>query len=173
MGTAAAEIATPRLLLRQFRAADHVAYAAMCADPEVMRHIGVGGPISSDDAWRSIAGMLGHWQLLGYGMWAIKLRATGALIGRAGFIDPPGWPGFEIGWLLAREHWGSGYAREAAEVALAQAFGPMGRHEAISLVRPGNARSIRLAEALGARPEQHIDFMGGETLLFRHYRKAL
>lgn len=169
---AAAEIATPRLLLRQFRAGDHAAYAATCADPEVMRYIGTGGPISSDDTWRSIAGMLGHWQLLGYGIWAIELSETGDLIGRAGFIDPPGWPGFEIGWLLAREHWGRGYAREAAEAALVEAFGPMGRSEAISLIRPDNLRSIRLAEALGARPAQRIDFMGAETLVFRHHRKA-
>jgi RimJ/RimL family protein N-acetyltransferase len=52
--------------------------------------------------------MLGHWSLLGYGMWALEDKASGVLVGRAGFIDPPGWPGFELGWLLARPHWGKG-----------------------------------------------------------------
>jgi RimJ/RimL family protein N-acetyltransferase len=163
------ELTTPRLRLRQFVAADHEAYAAMSADAEVMRYIGGGGPVSSDDAWRGIAGMLGHWALRGYGMWALQLRGGGGpMIGRAGFIDPPGWPGFEIGWLLAREHWGHGYAREAVQAVLAVAFGPLRRESAISLIRPGNARSIRLAERLGATLDGRIDFMGGETLLYRH-----
>ncbi len=170
---AARELTTQRLVLRQFAVADHAAYAAMSADAEVMRHIGAGGPMSSDDAWRSMAAMLGHWSLLGYGMWALQLRGdpSGTLIGRAGFIDPPGWPGFEVGWLLAREHWGRGYAHEAVQAVLALAFGPMRRETAISIVRPTNERSIRLAERLGATLEQRIEFMGGEVLLYRHRRQ--
>ena len=65
-------LSTARLKLRQFRGADWDAYAAMCADPEVMRHIGAGGPLARDDAWRSMSGMLGHWTLRGYGMWAVE-----------------------------------------------------------------------------------------------------
>ena len=162
-------LSTARLKLRQFRGADWDAYAAMCADPEVMRHIGAGGPLSRDDAWRSMAGMLGHWTLRGYGMWAVEERDTGRLVGRAGFIDPPGWPGFELGWLLGREHWGRGYAREAAQAALFVAFRILGRVSAISLIRPANERSIRLAEALGAiQGEPLDDFMGGPVQVWRH-----
>ena len=101
-------IETERLLLRPFRASDWAPYAAMCADAEVMRYLGTGTTLSREDAWRAIAGMLGHWQLRGYGMWALESRESGALVGRAGFLDPPGWPGFELGWVLAREHWGQG-----------------------------------------------------------------
>ena len=98
------QLETPRLLLRGFRASDLDAYAAMCADAEVMRHIGGGGPVGRDVAWGQIAFFLGHWPLRGYGMWAIEHRASGALIGRAGFIHPEGWPGLErtVDWLLAR-----------------------------------------------------------------------
>jgi RimJ/RimL family protein N-acetyltransferase len=164
-------ISTTRLKLRPFRDADWDDYAAMSADPEVMRHIGAGGPVSRDDAWRSMAVMLGHWELRGYGMYAIEERATGRLVGRTGFIDPPGWPGFEIGWLLAREHWGRGYAREAAQAAMYVAFGMLGRESAISLIRPGNERSIKLVEALGATLAERLDdFLGGPALVYRHAR---
>lgn len=163
-----AELLTPRLKLRQFEARDHDAYAAMCADEEVMRFIGAGGTLSRDDAWRSLAGMLGHWALLGYGQWALEERATGVLVGRAGFIDPPGWPGFELGYLLGRAHWGNGFAAEACTAALHQAWGVLGRREAISLIRPDNRRSIGVAQRLGATRVDRIDFMGGPTLVYRH-----
>ena len=92
---AGVSLETDRLLLRPFRDGDHEPYAAMCADEEVMRYIGAGVTLSSPDAWRSMAGILGHWALRGYGMYAIEVKATGALAGRVGFIDPPGWPGNE------------------------------------------------------------------------------
>lgn len=162
------ELLTGRLRLRQFAPADHDAYAAMCADEEVMRHIGAGGTLSHDDAWRSLAAMLGHWALRGHGQWALEERASGVLVGRAGFIDPPGWPGFELGYLLGRPHWGRGYATEACRAALAEAARALGRHEAISLVRPANTRSARVAQALGARRERQVDFMGGSTDVWVH-----
>jgi RimJ/RimL family protein N-acetyltransferase len=146
---AATELQTPRLRLRQFVQADWPAYAAMCADPEVMRHIGSGAPQTGQEAWRGMAIFLGHWALRGYGMWALELRATGALLGRVGYLEPEGWPGFELGWLLAREHWGHGFAREAAAVALTHAFAVLQRERVISLIRPENRRSIMLAEAIG------------------------
>ncbi len=114
--------------------------------------------------------LLGHWQLRGYGMWALEQRDSGALLGRVGFIDPPGWPGFELGWLLAREHWGLGYAREAAAAALEHAFQVLQRGRVISLIRPQNGRSIALAEALGYRPAERIELMGGDALVYEALR---
>ena len=98
-----ATIDTERLRLRQFRNSDLDEYAPMCADPEVMKYLGTGVTLTRPEAWRSMATILGHWRLLGYGMFAIELRETGALLGRAGFLDPPGWPGFEVGWVLVYE----------------------------------------------------------------------
>jgi RimJ/RimL family protein N-acetyltransferase len=157
---------TPRLRLRKFRASDLDAYTEMSADPEVMRYIGTGVTLDRREAWRSIAGMLGHWQLLGYGMWAIERRDTGELVGRAGFLDPPGWPGFELGWLLGRAHWGHGYASEAARVALDYAFGTLGRDRVISLIRPGNERSVRVAEKLGERLVGETELLGWKALVY-------
>lgn len=151
---------TARLRLRLFAERDLGALAAMYADAETMRHIGDGRTFTRDETWRAIAGMLGHWALRGFGMWALELKQTGELVGRAGFIDPEGWPGFELGWLVARPHWGKGYATEAARFALDHALSTMGRRRVISLIRPGNERSTRVAEKLGMRAEGEIELLG-------------
>jgi RimJ/RimL family protein N-acetyltransferase len=157
---------TERLLLRPFRNADHGAYAAMCADPEVMKFLGTGVTLNSMEAWRSIASMLGHWELLGYGMFAAEVKATGELAGRVGFLDPPGWPGFELGWVLGRRHWGQGYAIEGARACLDYAFGALARERVISLIRPGNERSIRVAERLGERLAGELELLGSKALVY-------
>lgn len=159
---------TERLHLRMFRSNDLDAYAAMCADAEVMRYIGEGGPVGRDVAWRHMALFLGAWTLRGHGMWAVERRSDGRLIGRVGFLDPEGWPGCELGWLLAREAWGQGYAREAASAALACGREELGLVEVISLIRPDNAASIGLATRLGATLDRTMDFMGGPTQVYRH-----
>lgn len=165
-------VETPRLLLRRFRLADLDAYAAMCADEEVMRYIGSGGTVERDVAWRHLALFLGSWALVGHGMWAIERRSDGALIGRAGYLDPEGWPGCELGWLLARDAWGQGYAFEAAQAALDFGRRELGLSDVISLIRPDNARSVALAERLGARDTGPIEFMGNTALLYRHARPS-
>lgn len=166
MNVSATSLETDRLLLRHFTEADHAPYAAMCADEEVMRYIGTGVTLSAPDAWRSMAGILGHWALRGYGMFAIEVKATGVLAGRVGFIDPPGWPGFELGWLLGREHWGKGYAFEGARACLDHAFRELGRDRVISLIRHGNARSIRVAERLGERLAGEVELLGSKALVY-------
>ncbi len=168
----ARSLETERLRLRQFTEGDLDAYAPMVADREVMRYIGTGAVMSRMEAWRSIAGILGHWQMRGYGMWALELKATGELVGRAGFLNPEGWPGFEVGWMLARAHWGRGYAIEAGRRALAHAFDDMGRDRVISLIRPGNARSIRVAEALGERLAGEVRLMRARALVYEIVRAA-
>jgi RimJ/RimL family protein N-acetyltransferase len=157
-------------VLRPWSESDWEPYAAICADAEVMRYLGTGATLSRDDTWRAIAGMIGHWALRGYGMWALESKASGALVGRAGFIDPPGWPGFELGWTLAREHWGHGYATEAARAALACAFETLGRDRVIHLIRPGNAASIRVAGRIGAKPAGEVDLLGSKALVYESRR---
>ena len=161
-----ATLETQRLLLRQFRNGDHAAYAEMLADPEVMRFIGTGTTLNPAEAWRSMCATLGHWTLLGHGMFAVEVKETGELAGRVGFLDPPGWPGFELGWALSRRHWGRGYATEAAKACLAYAFGPLGRDRVISLIRPGNDPSIRVAERLGERLAGEVELLGSTALVY-------
>ena len=104
--------------------------------------------------------VLGHWQLRGFGLWAVEERATGLLAGRVGCWQPEGWPGLEIGWTFRREFWGRGYATEAAQTVLADAFSRPGNPRLISLIHPQNERSIAVALRLGMRREQDTEIMG-------------
>jgi RimJ/RimL family protein N-acetyltransferase len=160
-------IETERLRLRMFRQSDLDGYAAMCGDPEVMKFLGDGKPLTRIDAWRHMALVIGHWQLRGYGMWCVESKQTGRMIGRIGAWYPEGWPGEEIGWTLCRECWGNGFATEAARASLAYVFETLQWPEAISLIRPGNAASIRVAERLGEVLSGTAQVLGHEVLVYR------
>jgi RimJ/RimL family protein N-acetyltransferase len=158
---------TDRLTLRPFRESDFDAYAELCADPEVMRYIGDGQPLTRPMAWRKLALMVGHWELRGYGLWAVEERASGAFAGYVGFWNPEGWPGFELGWTLRRAYWGQGFATDGARAALRLAFTQMGRPEVISLIHPDNAASIRVAHRLGERLVGPTEVLGKPALVYR------
>ena len=156
-------------MLRPFQQSDFEVYAKMLADPEVVRYVLPGGaPISRADAWRHLAMLAGNWQLRGFGHWAVEVKETGRFIGRAGLWFPEGWPDYEIGWTIDREAWGNGYATEAARCALHHAVHTMGLRHVISLILPGNARSIRVAEKLGGRVEKVDELQGRETLFYTY-----
>src|SRR5215216_2035841 len=137
---------TANLILRMFCEDDFESYASICADTEVTRYLGEGKALSREEAWRQMAMIVGHWQLRGYGIWAVEDRKRGKLAGRIGFFNPEGWPGFELGWVLGRDYWGRGYATEGARRALDYMFNEMGRDHVISLIHPENRGSIRVAE---------------------------
>ena len=151
---------TARLRLRMFRQADSEAYADMVADPEVMRYLSDGQPLSSSDAWRHMAMLLGHWHLFGYGPWAVEERASGELVGRIGPYCPAGWPGLELIWTIRRQSWARGYATEGARAALAYIFEDMKRDRVISMIDSENRASIRVAEKLGQRVQDRLEFDG-------------
>jgi len=156
---------TERLILRQWSEDDFEDYAAICADPEVMRYLG-GKPFTRLEAWRHMAFLIGHWQLRGYGHWAVEEKATGRVIGRLGFLNPEGWPGFEVGWTLARDAWGKGYASEGARHALSHAFTEMGRDHVISLIHPENRASMKVAERMGEKPEGETEILGIPVIIY-------
>jgi RimJ/RimL family protein N-acetyltransferase len=141
-------LTTERLTLRGWREDDLDAYAAIAADPEVMRFM--GGPLDRADTWRQIAVFVGHWELRGHGLWVVE--RDGELIGRVGLLRPEGWPGLEVGWLLGRDAWGHGYATEAARAAVDHAWRELGARELISLIAPDNHASARVAQRLGMQP---------------------
>lgn len=166
-GTPIPALHTERLVLRGFGEADLDGFAAISADPEVMEFVGRGRTLDRQEAWRAIAFFLGHWSLRGFGQWALEQRATGQLIGRAGLHRPEGWPGLEVGWLLDREHWGAGYATEAGRAALAWAAAELGAREVVSVIEPGNGRSIRVAERLGLERAGPVEVLGIAAELWR------
>lgn len=156
---------TERLILRMWREDDFEPYAELCAVPEVMRYIG-GKPYSRLEAWRHMAYLIGHWHLRGYGHWAVEEKASGDFLGRIGFLNPAGWPAFEIGWTLGRQYWGKGYASEGARCALEYAFDTLDKEHVISLIHPENQGSIRVAERLGEKPEGKTEVLGIPVIIY-------
>lgn len=144
-------------MLRRWRADDAARFAAINADPEVMRHIGRGQVLGRGLSDALIGRFEEEWRERGFGPWAVAPREDpGALLGFCGLTVPmflpDVLPAVEVGWRLAREAWGSGYATEAARVALDFAFQEHGMREVIAIVDPANARSLRVAEKLGMTP---------------------
>jgi RimJ/RimL family protein N-acetyltransferase len=155
---------TERLRLRAFRLSDFEGYAAMCGDPEVTRYLMTR--FDREQAWRHLAFLIGHWVLRGFGMWAVEEKATGAFVGRIGFAEPEGWPGFELAWTLARPFWGRGYATEGARAALSYGFNVLRKDRVVSLIHPENQASIRLAGRIGERLQGRAEILGREHLVY-------
>jgi RimJ/RimL family protein N-acetyltransferase len=144
---------TPRLILRPWRSADFEPFAAMMAEPDTARFITLDGrPQDRVMAWRTMALIVGHWQLRGHGLFVIEEKGTGAFVGRAGPWMPEGWPGFEIGWGVRQAFRGRGYASEAAYHAGLWAIDAFGLDRIISLIHVDNIASQHVAERLGETP---------------------
>jgi RimJ/RimL family protein N-acetyltransferase len=139
---------TERLILRPPIQADLDAWAACMGDEEAQRYIGGAQP--REVAWRAMATMVGGWSLLGFAMFSVLRKSDGLWIGRIGPWRPEGWPGCEVGWGLAREAWGRGYALEAASACMDWAFDHLGWTDVIHTIDPQNAASITLAHRLGS-----------------------
>jgi RimJ/RimL family protein N-acetyltransferase len=144
----------------------------MLADPSSTRFVGDGEPLDRMNAWRSMAMLLGHWALRGYGMWAVELKDSGEFVGRVGLHHPEGWPDLEIGWMLMPAQRRHGYATEAARAALDFTFSTLKAPRAISLIRLENAVSERVARRLGGRQATTIDFFGNTTLVYLYHPEA-
>jgi RimJ/RimL family protein N-acetyltransferase len=143
-------IETPRLTLRPPTADDVSVFDEMHRDPEVMQYLTVVGSHGGfSAAWRTVALLVGHWAMLGYGQWVVVERASAQTVGRVGLWNPPGWPGLEVSWMIRRSHWGRGLATEAARASMDHAFAVVKADHVISIIRPDNARSIRVAQKLG------------------------
>jgi RimJ/RimL family protein N-acetyltransferase len=161
-------LTTDRLVLRGWREDDLAPYAEITKDPEVMGFM--GGTLDAADTWRQVAFFVGHWELRGYGLWVVE--RDGELIGRIGLLNPEGWPGLEVGWLLARDAWGHGYATEAARAAVEFAWRELGAQELISLIAPDNTASAAVAARLGMRPTTEYDLRGQTVVIHRLSRGA-
>ncbi len=142
-------ITTPRLLLRTFREDDLPGYAALNADPAVVEFLG-GEPLTREYSDEIAAWANGVHDAEGIGLLAVERRDDGAFLGMCGMHHLESYPDdVEVGWRLAREHWGKGYATEAATAWLEHAFGSMGLPRVISVTDPPNVRSLAVMHRLG------------------------
>ncbi|QPF87916.1 GNAT family N-acetyltransferase [Bradyrhizobium genosp. L] len=145
-------IETARLILRPWRASDVADNTAMLSDPETARFITPDHqPVTSElKGWRNAAVIAGHWALHGFGMFAVEEKSSGRYIGRVGPYCPPGWPGFEVGWGIAKAYRGRGYAVEAARAAIDHVFANFTVDRIIHCIDPVNVASQAVARRLGA-----------------------
>ena len=145
------ELLTTRLRMRRWRPADREPFAAMNADPEVMRHFPAVLDRARSDAL--VDHIEARFETQGFGLWALERLDDQVFLGFAGLNPmPPGTPGaggMEVGWRLARHAWGAGYATEAGTEALRVALGPVGLTEVWSITAVGNVRSQAVMRRLG------------------------
>lgn len=164
-------IETARLRLRRPVPADWDAFRDFMMSDRA-REFGSHG--HEGKAFRAFAGELGHWEIFGYGMFAVTPRDTDRPLALVGPWTPPDWPEREIGWMiLAAEAEGKGMAREAAEAVLGHVWGTLGWDTVVSYIAEGNARSVALAERLGARHDPAAaapEAPGKRILVYRHPR---
>ena len=166
---AAPQLETERLRFRLFRNDDFPTYEQWCARMEIMRYLG-GKTFDRIQAFRHMSYLIGHWHFLGYGYYAVEEKATGTLVGRCGFTNQPGWPGFELGWTIIPEYQGRGYATEAARMLLQYAFTVLDQPRVTSLIHPDNAPSRRVAEKLGQRIEGETEVLTMPVLIYAAHR---
>jgi RimJ/RimL family protein N-acetyltransferase len=154
------ELRTDRLLLRQWREDDRDPFAALNADPRVMEFF--PAPLDRAGSDAMLDRLRADVAARGWGLWAVEVVDGGALAGFVGLApvgdDLPPAPGVEVGWRLAHEHWGRGYAAEAATEVLRFAFEDLGLPEVVSFTTVGNARSRRVMQKIGLVHDPERDF---------------
>jgi len=154
---------TPRLILREWHDSDAQPFAAMSADPEVMRHLTAFPDRAAIDDW--IARARAHWAEHGFGKFVVELAGQAEFVGVVGLdhvgFNLPFAPAVEAVWRLARRYWGSGFATEAARAALDDGFGRLGLDEIVAYTTLENCRSRAVMERLGMRrdPAEDFDFV--------------
>ncbi len=154
------------LILRGPEIRDFEPMAKFYAD--AVRAIGFGGSLKRDEAWRWFASNIGHWHIHGYGYFTIETK-TGDIAGISGIWNPEGWPEPEVGWVVYVGFEGQSIAYEAALRARIWAYEMLSMTTLTSNIIPGNIRSIKLAERMGATYERtYTNPNMGEGMLYRH-----
>ena len=154
------ELRTTRLWMRRWRAEDREPFAWLNADPQVMEYF--PALLSREESDERVERIEAHFQQHGFGLWAVELSEMESFVGFIGLSilrpDMPCAPGVEIGWRLAAEHWGQGYATEGARAVLEFGFGPLQLEQIVSFTVPANLRSRRVMEKIGMKHSPNEDF---------------
>lgn len=154
------EFETDRLLLRQWREEDLDPFAAMNADLNVMEFF--PSTLSRSESDELVKRINAHFDENGFGLWAVEWKQKSAFIGFIGLwvprFDAHFTPCVEIGWRLAHDYWGNGFATEGANAVLELAFGPLGLSEVVSMTAIPNTRSMRVMEKIGMSRDSDGDF---------------
>ena len=163
-------IGTGRLLLRRWRDEDIDPYARLCADPEGMRYVGGGAPLTREHSEGQIARFALHWEERGFGLWAVEHKASGAFIGFVGLVYRDEWTEgehkTEVAWRLASAYWGRVSPPRGPSRACVTVSKSWGSRASISSIQPENAASFRVAEKAGLTLQGNTDWRGNEVVRY-------
>jgi RimJ/RimL family protein N-acetyltransferase len=147
-------------VLRRWRPGDRPAFARLNADPRVTEHL--PGPLDRRESDALAERIEAHFADHGFGLWALEVPGEVAFAGFVGLSSPAFeahfTPCVEVGWRIAAQHWGQGYASEAARAVLAFGFGELALQEIVSFTVPANVRSRRVMARLGMTHDPRDDF---------------
>jgi len=160
------ELETERLRFRHWREADVDPLYDFYRDPQSQAVY--GSDFSRADIWRRVGLIIGHFQLRGFGLYALEDKASGELAGYAGLWFPDGWDDVEVGYGIAPQFRGRGFATEAARRARDHGFRDLKLSRLVSYINPVNANSIRVAEKLGAAADGEFIMHGLPHMIYRH-----
>ncbi|MBG7615131.1 GNAT family N-acetyltransferase [Brevundimonas sp. BAL450] len=166
---------TARLVMTPVSLTDLPDVAALWREPDVYRHIG-GRPFSEEDCWNRLLRDVGHWVTLGYGLWTVRMKATGTYAGVAGFADfrremsPSFGDAPEGGWVMAPWTQRQGLASEAVGAALDWVEAVLDPPRTVCMIAPDNQPSLRLADRFGYAPYAATQYKGSEVILLERPR---
>lgn len=158
---------TRRLVLRPMLEADFPAYRNLMASP---RSVYMGGPFDEARAWGMFCHDIACWTLYGHGGLMVDVAGTGECVGQVGINHGPLFPEKELGWLLYDGFEGQGYVTEAATALRDWAFAELQLPSLVSYFDPANARSVAVAERLGAVRDDAAPRQDPEDVVYRHLR---
>jgi len=151
---------TDRLILRNWQDEDVEPFAAMNADPDVMQHFPTA--LTLDETIRLVEKLIAQFAVNNFGLWAVELKSSHEFIGFVGLVVPNFeahfTPCVEVGWRLAKSHWGNGYAPEGALAVMRDGFERIGLNEIVSMTATTNKKSIRVMEKIGMLRDPADDF---------------
>ena len=162
--TNATEIETARTRLRRFTLDDLDDLSLILGDPEVVRHLGTGLPVTREETEVALKSIITNWERVGVGRWAVLDKRSGRLIGWAGLRMLEDTP--EVVYLLAKPFWGSGLATEVAAACLAYAFRERRFERIVAITKPDNVASQRVMRKLGMTYEGEAHYYGFDVVQY-------
>ena len=166
-------IETARLVLRRWVESDVGPLAHIHSDPAVATWL---GPLTHDDAAVTVERYEHHWDVFGFGRFAVADRTTSELVGRVGVMRQPEWTVTpekdEVGWVIAAGRWGEGLATEGAGASITDAFERVGLERIVSWTLPDNLASVRVMEKCGLAYAGTAPWKGREHVWYQVRRSA-
>jgi len=164
-------VETARLRFRMFTPDDLDALCESTSDPEVMRYIGHGLPLSREETWANLANLISAFGRRGFGRWALEKKAGGRIVGYCGLSMGLAEVGVELAYMLARSEWGTGLATEAGRACLRYGFERLDLESIAGLTMHDNQRSRRVLERLGMKYVRAARFHGFDCVWYSIARR--